>query len=435
MNLLLILFAKLLILIGKKLKRGSSLPGKIIYKINKNIFKYFKFKNTKLIGVTGSSGKGSSSYLIVQILRDLNYKVGYNDSGSNLSYAILTTIIDNCDIFGNSKVDYFVFEMDERFSIFVFKDLIFDQILITNITKDQPPRQYNPETVINILNKGLKNQNNLIINANDPIMQHFTFNKNVTYYDIKDKNISYQTQIFNNSYTNYHNEEKIKYHHYYFENTGDYYCEKNNFKTPKSDISATLIDYEKLEILVNGINFKLAYPMLFDVYNTLSVISLFYALNFNLKTISNSMKKRYIDKKIYNSFIENNRKVVVINNKNENSGSFNQAMLYLARQQEQKILVVGWKEISRRYEFNDMSWLYDVEFEIIKNVEKVYCVGIDAYDIALRMKYAGFKNIIISQDLKNAVQKLKNDNLNIYAVLNFDYILPFNKYMEENYEN
>ena len=58
----------------------------------------------------------------------------------------------------------------------------------------------------------------------------------------------------------------------------------------------------------------------------------------------------------------------VLNNKNENSSTFNQSLLYVTREKKQRTIVIGWKEISRRYNFDDLSWLYDIDN--IMNVKK-----------------------------------------------------------------
>ena len=40
---------------------------------------------------------------------------------------------------------------------------------------------------------------------------------------------------------------------------------------------------------------------------------------------------------------------------------------YLIQNKDLKDIVIGWKEISRRYKHFDVSWLYDVEFELLNN--------------------------------------------------------------------
>ena len=140
------------------------------------------------------------------------------------------------------------------------------------------------------------------------------------------------------------------------------------------------------------------------------------------------------NKKLFKTFDYKNRKVTILNNKNENSSTFNQSLWYLNRDTEKKSIIIGWKEISRRYEYDDLSWLYDINFELLndKSVDKIVCCGIHAYDIAVRLKLACIdtNKIITIIELKDAVEYLKEKTKgNIYAVVNFDYVLPFNEYM------
>ena len=62
MKFLAILTGKLIIIAGNIMKRGSSLPGKLALKIDKNLLSKLKYPDIR-IAVTGSSGKGSTSSL------------------------------------------------------------------------------------------------------------------------------------------------------------------------------------------------------------------------------------------------------------------------------------------------------------------------------------------------------------------------------------
>ena len=73
---------KIFIFLGKLLNRGSAIPGKAAYILNKNILSDFILPQ-KIIAVTGSSGKGSTSKIIAEVYKNLGYKVAYNSKGSN----------------------------------------------------------------------------------------------------------------------------------------------------------------------------------------------------------------------------------------------------------------------------------------------------------------------------------------------------------------
>ena len=110
-------------------------------------------------------------------------------------------------------------------------------------------------------------------------------------------------------------------------------------------------------------------------------------------------------------------------------------MLYTYNNEKQKTIVIGWEEISRRYLWDELSWLYDVEFELFnkQNINSFIVCGPQRFDIAVRLKYAGIdeKKIKIHKDLYKAKEDIKNSSGDIYAVLNFDYVNDFNRVMEE----
>ena len=111
-NFLIILITKFICLILKLFgKTGGNLPGKLAYKWNKNIFKYFKI-NGKIIAVTGTNGKTMTNNAIGGMLESCGYKVISNKEGNNMETGILSVLIKNCSLTGKINADYFVFETE-----------------------------------------------------------------------------------------------------------------------------------------------------------------------------------------------------------------------------------------------------------------------------------------------------------------------------------
>ena len=127
--------------------RGSSFPGKVAESLDKNILKKFKLPN-KVIIVTGSSGKGSTTKIIAHGFRSCGYKVAHNTEGGNQTTGIITTLVKNSTLTGKVKTDVVVLEMDERYIKYVTKYLKPSDIVITNITRDQPPRQRHTDFIL-----------------------------------------------------------------------------------------------------------------------------------------------------------------------------------------------------------------------------------------------------------------------------------------------
>ena len=251
-----IIIGKIFVLVaGKIFKRGSSLPGVIALKLNKNILSDFKLPKT-VIAVTGSSGKGSTTSIIANVYRKLGYKVSYNDKGSNQISAIVTTLLENCNLKGNIKSDVCVFEMDERYAIQVFPYIKPTHVVVTNITRDQPPRQGSFEEVFNCILNSLTKDCKLILNGDDPYLQYFTLNvKNECFYFGIDKTKYSYTK---NDYTGLNISRcpicnnKLIYEYYHLEHLGNYKCSSCEFKRPIITHSITSYDYNKSIITIDN---------------------------------------------------------------------------------------------------------------------------------------------------------------------------------------
>ena len=441
MKFLAIIVAKFVIFIGKLTNRGSSLPGKLALKIDKNIVGKLK-KPDKIIAVTGSSGKGSTSSMIAHIFRENGYKVVHNSSGANLSYGITTMLLENCTISGKVKGDIIVYEVDERFLKFIFNDLTPKYVVVTNITRDQPPRQGDFDLVYAEIKNALKEGTHLILNGDDPDLLKFNLSNEykATFYTLDKTDYSYEESLFKNLNICYCPKcnTKLVYDYYHFETLGDFHCPNCDFEHPETRFHITNIDYLNSKMTINNkYEIKLQYNLLYSVYNTMAAFTASCLLGLAEEDVCNAINSSAQSSKIFSSYKYKGSEVYILNNKNENSTTFNQSILFTKRFDGSKTLVIGWKEISRRYEFDDLSWLYDIDFEILNDdsIDKVFCVGPQSYDIATRIKLAGFEKskIEIFDNLQDSKEKLDKVNSKfIFAIVNFDYVEPFKEtFLEE----
>ena len=421
----------------KLLGRGSNYPGELALKLNKNIGSYFKMPKV-VVAVTGSAGKGSTSLIVAETLRKSGMTVVHNKFGSNMIPGVLSLLISNCRLNGNIKGDALVVEVDERYTKKVFDIVKPNYVVITNICRDQPPRHGNVDLVFNKIKEALNPSMHLVLNMDDPYLRKFSLNNEyqVTYYGINKSKYSYKNNKFNNINMYYCPicNSKLKYNFYHIESLGDYYCDCG-FKRENISFLASKIDLDNHYMIVNDNKINIAFNVLYYAYNILAAYSVCSLIGLNEIDISKYISSMENNTKLNNLYKYKDKFVYVMNNKAENSTTYNESILYVSNHKVKRTIVIGWKEISRRYEFNDISWLYDIEFELLndKYTEKVICVGRDAYNIALRMKYAGFKSnkIKIYDSLSSAEKEIKSSKGDIFGILNFDYVEPFNELMKE----
>lgn len=138
----------------------------------------------------------------------------------------------------------------------------------------------------------------------------------------------------------------------------------------------------------------------------------FFANIYNIERVANSFNELNFKKFSYKN------KTIFIDIDEMN---YNEAIKFIARYNDYKVLVIGWRNSQE-----DISWLYNIEIErlINKNIQKIYCIGANAYDIATRIKYADFneKNIIVSPNIDLVLNEIKNYNLNLYVLADKYYI-------------
>lgn len=434
-----IFFGKLAAFLCSLIGRGSAFPGTVAKKLDKNILKKFKLPK-KVIVVTGSSGKGSTTSIIAHAYRDLGYSVAHNKEGGNEESGIISVFLKNSTLSGKVNKDIVVLEMDERYIKYVVPVIKPSDIVITNITRDQPPRQRHTDFIISEIKKGINKEAHLYLNSNDPAIYKIIndLDNKVTFYGIEKQDNSYKQNKFTalNTPRCPKCHSKLNYEFYHIEDLGEFICvnKKCNIKTPKSKYNIT--NFKDNVVTINKkYTISLNNDMLYNFYNTISAFTVLADDNQDKEKIAEAISNLNKNKKIYNTYKVKNRNVYVLNNKCENSSTYNQSMLYVSNDKDKKTIVLGWHEISRRYLWDDVSWLYDIEFELFKgqDIDKIIVSGPQRYDLAVRLKYAGIddKKVIIHKNLYEAKEDINKSKGNIYAILNFDYINDFNNVMEE----
>ena len=126
-----------LISTGLKLlgKNATYYPGKLALDMCPG-FMGMLDKPKTIIGVTGTNGKTTVSNMINDILIDNGYKIINNKYGSNIDAGIATTLLQGATLFGKSKKEIAVLEIDERSAPKVFPYITPTYLICTNIFRD-----------------------------------------------------------------------------------------------------------------------------------------------------------------------------------------------------------------------------------------------------------------------------------------------------------
>lgn len=427
---LLILYNKLLTKICKLFRRnGSVFPGSLVNKHDKKILRKIKYPKY-VIGITGSSGKGSTTSLVAHILQNSGYKVVWNNSGSNLINAATTLILNNTNTFTKKmNCDVLLMELDESYISQIFDKSTLTHLLITNITRDQPARNGHPEIILDKIINSIGDETHVIINADDPFLNRIKYIHHglITTYGVG--KTKYDTDLpINNSvdaqYCPLCN-SKLDYQFYHTGHIGKYKCTNCDFRRDKVNFEASDVDLKKQFITINNSIYHLNKDVFFAVYYTLATYTLCKTIGISDKNLKKYLNDKPLESKRMKQLKVDNRIVNMIESKNENNLSYYEALHYIREQHKKKSVILGFDNVSRRYSYNDLSWLYDVQFELLddKYIDKIFIIGRFRYDVLTRLTYANIDKdkLILVDNLDNIVDIVKKESVgDIYTMVCFD---------------
>lgn len=289
-----ILAGKLTFAIGRHFSNCSSLPGKIALDINKDVLKNIKKENNKIIFITGTNGKTSTTFYSYNAIKSYEKNVVTNLSGANMLQGVLTEILKNTSS-NTFKDKICVFEVDElTVPLLVKNGLLPDYIVITNLFDDQVDRYGSKEILAKTLRESIEQTNaTVILNYENRTLRIISDNlKNKCVFfgvEGKSKDIILKDGL------------EYKYINYadvgLFRNVGD-----SEFK----DLRNYILKYEEnkdiCEIIENGksincnISNKEKFDIIYNKYNYLASFTLF-------KTLVNDGVVNYKDNKDILSFM------------------------------------------------------------------------------------------------------------------------------------
>lgn len=392
---------------------GTSLPGLIALKISKNFLSYLsKYCQKKIFTVTGTNGKTTTSGCLAHILKTAHNNILHNEKGANMLSGIASSLAVNYKPF--SKFDYAVLESDEAYLTKLYDYLNADYLLVTNLFRDQLDRYGELNTTaLKIQNAIDKNPNlKLIVNADDPMLTDLGKNNEKIFFgfdSIEYKNTQKESQApaENVSCTC---KSDLSYENRYYAHVGKYFCKSCGRTRPKLNYSASALIYDEYsEISVKykkdeqetENKFKTNLVGLYNAYNTLAAIVCALECNIDANIIQNGLDS-------YKTMFGRAEKLT-IDGKNilvqliKNPTGASEVIRTINQETCAKLLII----INDNYaDGRDVSWLWDTDFELLKNYQgNIIVSGIRAYDMATRLKYAGFDTtkIEIKQDIKTAI--------------------------------
>ena len=417
---------KIIIFILKIFKKnGGNLPGKVAYKINKKIFKYFKI-DCPIIAVMGTNGKTMTNNCIYNILKQDGKNVISNLEGNNMETGILSLLIKHCTLTGKIKADYITLEVDESYVPVIFKKLKLDTLVILNFFRDQLDRVGEVESLILKINNFLKNfEGNLVLNADDPNVARLgkanPNNKKVYYYSVERYKFAtdYLKEAGEGKFCPFCS-TRLVYDYYQYAHIGKFICPNCEYGNNPIYIKIKDVNLQKRTFKIDNEEYQIRFNSIYSIYNFAAAISAISLYNIEIETI----------KKTLSSFILNNGRLEelqvkgnqTIINLAKNPTGANVSIRILNEDEEEKELLFVLND--NLADGKDVSWIYDIDFKNLKNVKRIVTSGTRAFDMAICIKTSGFDvdKIEAYLNLEDAVKALYKTKSKKYVISNYTAI-------------
>ncbi len=376
-----LLSSRLLVLGLRVSKRGSgtALPGLIVSKYFPFAFEALVNQIPNIIVITGTNGKTTTQTILNSLLsQSSEVKLLRNSAGANLLQGILSELMRQSNDFGSLDFTHAVLEVEEATLPRIAKALKPKIIAVTNLYRDQLDAYGEIDITEAYIRDGIAQSPKAIVvlNGDDPRTSRLADGLgNQTHYvslppEYTDS-LPYEGETRNTDEIadNILRSQNIRI---------------NDDLTTSFDIQGTVDNVD-----VQYHNAQISSPGFFHVYNALTAVTIGKLLKIDdqklmqgLKAFEPAFGRGELLVKTEGQKSINYRLLLI---KNPASFTLN---LDLLRKIPRLRLILAINDNTA--DSKDVSWLWDSELELLNeaNIDWIFCTGVRAKDMHLRLKYA-----------------------------------------------
>ncbi|MCE9654294.1 Mur ligase family protein [Clostridium celatum] len=418
------------------LKGGTTFPGRVALKLDNNILSKVS-KGYKVILVTGTNGKTTTTSMIYNILKEKGLNVITNNTGANLFPGIVTTFVGHYKFFNNKGEDkYAVIEVDEANLKYITKYLTPEIITVTNLFRDQLDRYGEVYTTLTKILEGitLVPETKLVLNGDESLLGKLDVKNPCIFYGFK-------TAINENKTIDVNADSKFckfcktpySYNFVTYNHLGDYYCTGCGYTHPQIKYGVDKIielTAESSTVKFGDTEIFLGQSGVYNIYNALCAYAITKELNVDDATIKKSLESQsssFGRQEIIN-IDDKEVKIILV----KNPAGYNQALDTLCLNKD--AFSCAFLLNDNYADGRDVSWIWDVNFENLANVklDEVYVSGMRSFDMAVRLKTAGLSpsSFVIEEEYEGLTEKIKNGkNKKLYILATYTAMINYRKYL------
>lgn len=374
---------------------GSALPGLVVEKINPNfIGEMLETLKYGVVVISGTNGKTTTTKMTVELLESQGLRVFSNKTGSNFVRGVGAAILSEATWSGKLNFDIAVLELDEAHATHFVKLIKPRYSLLLNVMRDQLDRFGEIDYTAKLLhNIGKNTVRSVILNANDDFLGKKEFSKDF------------------NKTVRFGFEQKLSG---FFPNDDEIHAGggKKNRKRIEAQVLLQNFSNNTARILWGGEQdeFKLKISGIHNILNLTAAIALVEEILKSEKVKIDRRKIICAAGRIRPAFGRGEK--IKINGKEieillvKNPAGFRTNLINFNPDNFDTMIAINDNYADGR----DMSWLWDVDFSVLKSSGVQSISGLRAYDMAVRLFHddVDFDENNIDLDISEAVKKIIN---------------------------
>jgi len=425
-------------------QRGSNYSGKIAVKLMPNFVSCFKkIDYNKVIFITGTNGKSTTTNLVYHTLTSAGKSVAANVEGANMLPGVATTLVKNSTLLGSFNNEYLVLEVDERSFPIIRKQLPARHMGITNLQKDQVQRNGDPDFILRKFRGAVGKDMTLYLNNEEPRSRsledyagaavHFSVDKNSRTYTVDD---FYAVTLPCPKCGH-----PIAYDCYHLASIGPFRCTGCDYTSLEApQVRIENVDFENNSFVCNGSTWTVPYNNPFYIYNFAMCIAICRIAGLTDAQIQNGFSTFKNPASHIDSYQFRGKQVYYLRGKQENPEALQSQLDIIAADPRKKAVLVGMHAVADFFPYYSGSfYFFDCHFAPIveSNVERFVAFSSTvAGDLASRMLLAGADpqrlSIFDTDDLDTVFQSLQDlDAEVIYMLTNTKHAKQIKQYLAQ----
>ena len=402
-----ILAAKAAALASRRLRAGggTALPGLIAERIDPELVRGLSAQlGHGSILITGTNGKTTTARLVRSVVEAAGLRPVANREGSNMMRGVAAALAEAATWQGRlpaRKKRIGVFEVDEATLPLVARSIRPTAVVFSNLFRDQLDRYGEVETVAALWRKAIAsfpNNVTLCLNADDPAVASLRESATgpVVLFGLDD--ITQAAGSIDHAADARwcpRCSAELAHKAVFYGHIGHWRCDSCGNARPQPDVVCTNVATTEAGIKAairtpsGMVTAKLAFAGIHNVYNALAAAAAGVAIGLDETQIGKGLSSVTAAFGRQERLTVRGREVHLVLAKNP--AGLNQVIRGLTEDDQPKNLAIFLND--RLADGRDISWIWDVDFErLAGRVGSLTVSGIRAWDMALRLKYAGVSN-------------------------------------------